>query len=134
MLITRPPEAAESQYIIVSSSIMHKEKISILFCYSGTVIPLLLCKSRHSAYSTTFAFTLLLHTYDTCIQGINLQFQYLIMCRIKLLQHELVLGYVVDDFMHFLCIYCYVYIIQVYCNPIPTMLGYNLVSRLLVPQ
>ena len=46
LLITRPPEAAESQYIIVSSSIMHKEKVSILFCYSGSMIPLFLSKSR----------------------------------------------------------------------------------------
>ena len=45
-LITRPPEAAESQYIIVSSSIMHKERVSTLFFYSGSMIPLFLCKSR----------------------------------------------------------------------------------------
>ena len=34
LLITRPPEAAERQYTIVSSSIMHKEKIFTLLCYS----------------------------------------------------------------------------------------------------
>jgi len=66
---TRPPEAAESQFIIVLSSIIYKEKISILFCCSRTRIPLLLCKSRHSAYSTTFTYISFLHTYAMLIYG-----------------------------------------------------------------
>ena len=97
----RPPEAAKSQNIILSSSIIHKEKIQILICYSGTMIHLFLCKSRYSMYSTTFAFTLLLHTYDMRIQVMKSWYQYLIMCRIYFIAICIGLGYVVGWFSSF---------------------------------
>ena len=107
MLITRPPEAAESQYIIVSSSIIPIEKVSTLSFYNRTMIPLFLCKSRQSMFSTTFVFTLLLHMYDMLIYGMVSKYQYLIMHRFYFIAMCIGLGVCcvsVMFYMLFLCI------------------------------
>ena len=79
---------------------MHKEKISILFSYSGSMIRLFLCsKPRQSTYSTILA----LYYFYICNAYLGYEFnvQYLIICSNYFIAICIVLKYVMDDFYAF---------------------------------